>query len=418
LERGGKRAALCWHRRAGKDDLALNWTAIAAQQRIGSYWHMLPLANQARRSIWRAIDSHKGRSRIDLAFPPEIRKSTRDQEMLIEFKSGSTWQVVGSDNFDSLVGAPPVGIVFSEWALADPRAWAMLSPILAENDGWAAFIYTPRGRNHGHALLTHAIAEDDWYSEVLTAKDTGIIDPQHLDAARRDYEAIYGKAYGKALWRQEFFCDFDAPVLGAYLSEEIQHAEKEGRITAVPYDRSHPVITGWDLGHGDQTAIWFAQQVGFELRLIDYYAATGQGIDHYIGVLRDRGYQYGDTLLPHDAEHHQLIAGDKTIAGILRNHGFSVRVCERTKDLINDINVVRLALGRCVFDKTKTPDGINALRSYRADYDEDKRVLKPNPIHDWASHGADAFRTLIMGLRAPAAKGNRAWQERKVVGIV
>lgn len=418
LQGGGKRAALCWHRRAGKDDLALNWTAVAAHQRVGTYWHMLPLANQARRAIWRAVDSHQGKPRVDLAFPPELRKRTLDNEMLIEFKNGSTWQVVGSDNFDSLVGAPPVGIVFSEWALADPRAWAMLAPILAENGGWAVFIFTPRGRNHGHDLLQHAMREEDWYGEILSARDSSVFTPKQLDDARRDYTAIYGQAYGQAIWRQEYLCDFDAPVLGAFFAAEIQEAEQSGRVTSVPYDRAHPVITAWDLGHGDQTAIWFAQAVGAEIRLIDYYAETGQGIDHYINVVRQRGYSYGDTILPHDGEYHQLIAGDKTIAGILRNHGFSVTVNERTRDLMNDINVVRTTLNRCAFDETKCADGLNALRSYHSEYDEDHRVLRPTPVHNWASHGADAFRALIMGLRAPQIASAAVWKPRKVAGLV
>ena len=149
LENGGQRAVAVWHRRSGKDEVALHWTACAMHRRIGTYWHMLPEASQARKAIWEAINPHTGKRRIDEAFPPAVRSTTRDNEMFIRIRPGSTWQVIGSDNYNSLVGSPPVGVVFSEWALADPQAWAYVRPILRENGGWAVFIYTPRGRNHG-----------------------------------------------------------------------------------------------------------------------------------------------------------------------------------------------------------------------------------------------------------------------------
>ena len=145
LEAGCTRIALAWHRRAGKDDVCLHWAARAAMTKVGQYWHMLPMANQARKAIWDAINPKTGRRRIDDAFPPEIREVTREQDMFIRFKNGSTWQVVGSDNYNALVGSPPLGVVFSEYALADPSAWSFLRPILAENGGWALFISTPRG---------------------------------------------------------------------------------------------------------------------------------------------------------------------------------------------------------------------------------------------------------------------------------
>src|SRR4051812_39424132 len=137
LESGGKRAISIWHRRAGKDEVALHWTACAAMQRPGNYWHCLPTYAQSRKAIWSAVNGHTGKRRIDEAFPKEIRAATNEQEMFIRFVNGSTWTVVGSDTYDNLVGAPPVGIVFSEWSRANPAAWAYMSPILSENDGWA-----------------------------------------------------------------------------------------------------------------------------------------------------------------------------------------------------------------------------------------------------------------------------------------
>src|SRR3954451_2958960 len=155
LQSGGKRAYLLWHRRAGKDDLCLRWTKQALMSRPGSYWFLLPQQEQARKAIWRAVDPHTGRRRIDMAFPVGLRVKALDQEMLIEFKNGSTWQVLGSDNFNALVGSPPAGLVFSEWPLSDPQAWGYLAPAVEENAGWAIFNGTPRGPNHGKTLFEH-----------------------------------------------------------------------------------------------------------------------------------------------------------------------------------------------------------------------------------------------------------------------
>jgi len=168
LWEGGKHCEMVWHRRAGKDDLSLRWTSIAAFSRVGNYWHMLPQANQARKALWKAVNPHTGRRRVDEAFPLEIRKSTNDTEMLITFINGSTWQVVGSDNFNSLVGSPPIGLVFSEWALCNPAAWAYLMPILEENGGWAIFNTTPRGRNHAYRSLMGAKKNSKSFGEDQT----------------------------------------------------------------------------------------------------------------------------------------------------------------------------------------------------------------------------------------------------------
>jgi hypothetical protein len=156
LARGGKRAMAVWHRRAGKDEVCLHHTAVAAFERVGNYWHCLPEFLQGRKAIWTAINAHTGKRRIDEAFPQKLRANTNDNEMFIRFHNGSTWQVIGSDRYDATVGAGVAGIVYSEWALANPSAWAYHRPMVEENQGWAAFITTPRGRNHALAMFRHA----------------------------------------------------------------------------------------------------------------------------------------------------------------------------------------------------------------------------------------------------------------------
>ena len=206
LRSGGKRAAVCWHRRFGKDDVSLHFTAIAAHERVGSYWHLLPEQAQARKAIWTQVNPHTGLRRIDEAFPLELRRRTNDQEMFIEFLNGSTWQIAGSDNYNSLVGSSPCGIVFSEYALSNPASWAYLRPILRENGGWAIFISTPRGKNHFYHMVELAKSEPGWFTETLTVDDTQALDPMALAADLRELQAEHGETYGRSIWMQENYC--------------------------------------------------------------------------------------------------------------------------------------------------------------------------------------------------------------------
>jgi hypothetical protein len=395
LTGGGKRAVAVWHRRAGKDSVALNFAAWASHQRVANYWHMLPTAAQGRKVVWDAIDG-AGRRMIDQAFPRAVRAGKLDDEMMIRLKCGSTWQVVGSDNFDRLVGANPAGVVFSEWALADPRAWDFLRPILAENGGWALFIYTPRGRNHGAALFEMAQRAPGWFAQRLTVDETNVIAADVIEAERRS-------GMPEELIQQEYFCSFQAALTGAYYGTLLDGAERDGRIVSVPWTPELPVITAWDLGIGDSTSIWFAQAVGREVRLIDYYEASGVGLDHYASVLHAKPYTYGETLLPHDARQRELANG-RTRLETMRRLGLAQNARIVPAVSIEDgINAVRVVLPRCWFDAAACARGLEALRQYRRAWHDDTQIFSERPLHDWTSHAADAFRYLALGLREPAA---------------
>ena len=391
LEGGGKRAVAVWHRRAGKDEVGLHWTAVAAHQRPGTYWHMLPEAAQARKAIWEAVNPHTGRRRIDEAFPRELREATRENEMFIKFLCGSTWQVVGSDNYDSLIGSPPVGIVCSEYAISKPQAWDYLRPILAENDGWALFIYTARGRNHGADLYEMARANPKWFAERLSVDDTKAISAEIIEEERRS-------GMSEDMIRQEYYCSFDAAVVGSYYGHLLNAAEDDKRICAVPYDPAALVTTAWDLGYGDDTAIWFAQIVGMEVRIVDYYENRGMGLDHYAKVLQAKPYAYHQHLLPHDGSHGELIAGTTIKAQAEALLGRNVEILPRI-DIAEGINAARVLLPRCYFDATRCAQGLKALRLYRRDWNDERKVFSDKPLHDWTSHAADAFRYLAMGLK-------------------
>jgi hypothetical protein len=394
---GCLRHSLAWHRRAGKDDFALNRTAVGIMQRVGTYWHMLPQANQARRAIWDAVDERTGVRRIDQAFPVELREVTREHEMFIRFKNGSTWQVVGSDNYNALVGSPPIGVVYSEYAMADPASWAFLRPILANNGGWAMFISTPRGQNHFAKLHRFALNDPAWFAETLGVEDTMAIPAEVIDRERRELAAERGEAEARAIVEQEYYCSFDAALPGSYYGELITRMEAEGRIAAYPWDPRYPVGWGSDLGMRDSTTFWFWQDIGNRPRLINFF--EGSGIDDvgwYVNKLNSLPYTYGRGLLPHDGGHNRLgMAG--SIAEQMRRLGMKNEIIPVTKDRVAAINQTRLFLANAVINTEpepfpgETPDeaaarmtrAITGLRMYRREWNEQAQRFNDAPFHDW-----------------------------------
>lgn len=400
----------------------MHWAATQAMQRVGNYWHMLPQYAQARKSVWEAVNSHTGKRRIDEAFPDDICDTKRSQDMFIRFKNGSTWQLVGSDTYDSLVGSPPIGVTASEWALADPTAWAYLRPILRENGGWAVFITTVRGKNHVHRMYEGAKDDPDWFVQVLPATQTGTLTVAQLDKERIEYQREYGPEDGDALFAQEYLCDWNAAIVGSYYGKMMRDLESQGRMTSVPYDPQALVHTSWDLGLSDDTVIWFFQVVGHEVHLIDYVQNSGQPLAWYAGEVHKRGYAYGEHILPHDAEAKELQT-NRSRTDTLRALGLNVRVLKASgaeRVLVADgINAVRTILPRCWFDLAKCAKGIDALKSYRREWSEEKKTFHDRPVHDWASHPADSFRYLALGIDAVPSGGRAADAEayRKKRGL-
>lgn len=416
LRNGGKRAALCWPRRHGKDDLSLNFTAIASQQVVGAYWHLLPEQAQARKAIWAQVDKHTGIRRIDQAFPKALRKRTLDDEMFIEFQNGSTWQVVGSDNYNSLVGTSPAGLVLSEYARSDPSAWAYLRPILLENDGWAIFISTAYGKNHFYNLLNLAKTEPGWFWEVLKADELGVFTPEALEAELRELQAEHGESYGKSIWLQEYFCSFDAAIPGAFWADSLDRLQLNGRICDFDRNPASPVYTGWDLGRTDDTAIWFYQFNGQDLDIVDYWADHGcelydeeareKSISHVLlDKIRQDGYRYKTHWVPHDARPRRLGMGGKSILQQLQDAAKihpelgTFQIAPRL-DVQEGIQAARKTLQSCRFHATRCAAGLDLLRVYHREWDAEKRMYRDTPEHDYSSHCADAFRTLALTWKA------------------
>jgi phage terminase large subunit len=411
LENGGKRAIYTWHRRAGKDDVPLHGTACAVFERTGTYWYLLPEAAQARKAIWTAINPHTGKRRIDEAFPLDVRANTQEQEMFIRFVNGSTWQVVGSDNYNSLVGSPPVGVVLSEWALANPSAWGYLMPILRENGGWAVFNSTPRGRNHHWRMMQAARTDPAWFCETLTIEDTKALTGDELADELKGYKAAYGPDMGQALFDQEYYCSFDAAILGSYYGRALAELEREGRIADFEPADAH-VNTAWDLGIGDSTAIWWWQIAGREIRVLDYYEANGRSIPELAEVVKGKPWPRGVDFVPHDAKVRELGTG-KTRVETMKACGLAPRLVP-AHTVPDGINAVRQTLARMWFAE-RCRDGVELLKQYRADWDDVNRCFRDKPKHDFTSHGADAMRYLCMAWREIAAQPEP--EPRRWVGV-
>lgn len=405
LENGGKNAVGVWHRRSGKDSLALNRTAVAAHERVGVYWHMLPEAEQARKAVWNGID-REGRRIIDQVFPGatdprganSIVKAADKQTMTLELKCGSIWQLVGSDNYNSLVGTNPVGIVYSEFSIADPAARDFLRPILKENGGWQIFIYTPRGKNHGYDLYQMAKRNPKWYAELLSVDDTRILTPEDIQEER-------DSGMDEDMIRQEYYCSFDAALRGSYYGDLFETIEKEGRLREVPYDTSALVETWWDLGIGDDTAIWFVQRIGNEYHFIDYHHANGQGLEYYARLLFNKPYAYSRHVGPFDLNNRELGTG-KTRLEMLA--ALDVRMDVAPKLKVDDgIQAVRQILARSWFDSKRCEAGVKAVSQYRRAFDDKLKMFKDHPHHDWTSHAADAMRygAVADGRRASSGFG-------------
>lgn len=428
LENGGKHAELIWHRRSGKDEVALHRTACAAFERVATYWHMLPEATQARKAIWEAINPHTGKRRIDEAFPHELRANTRDQEMMIRFVNGSTWQVLGSDNYNSLVGSPPAGIVFSEWALANPSARAYLRPIFAENNGWQMYITTPRGKNHAYKTYNAGLNDPTVFTQKLSVYDTGSISIERVLAEKAAYIAEWGIEHGTALFQQEYEVSFEAAVLGAYYGAEFTELEKRGGILFIAHDPDFPVYTAWDLGFTDDTGIWWYQVIGTEVRVLEYYGTHGKDMQHYIEqiygrkVMNDewkirpgtkieygedipeiayrKKYEYKLFWFPHDARAKTLASHGRSIQEVAWNAFGMANVRIVPSISIQDgIQAVRALLPRAYFDKIHAGDAVELLKLYQREWDDDKKIFRDTPRHDFTSHAADSFRMLAIAWR-------------------
>lgn len=392
-----KNAVLVWHRRAGKDKCSINILICRAMIDVpGYYLYMAPEASQARKIIWQGIGSD-GMKFID-HIPKGLIKTKRDQEMYIELINGSIIQVGGADNFDSLVGTNPKGIVFSEYSIQNPAALQYFRPMLVENGGWSLFVYTSRGHNHGHTL--HKIAKEryeegdkDWFHQIVTIDESKRADGTPVVTHQQFVDEVRnGMPEATAL--QEFYCDFDQGMPGAYYADLLSKLRKEGSVGHFPHDPKLQVITAWDLGLNDATAIWYIQVVNNMPRVIDYDEAANVPMTEWIRRVKDKPYNYFDHIGPHDLNQRDQMSGFTRLEQC-KELGFYFTVAPKLSRA-DGIEASRALLPICQFHEETCSMGLEALTAYERVYDEKLKTFKDNPLHNWASHGADAWRYLAV----------------------
>lgn len=390
--------AVC-HRRFGKTILALNHLqkrATSCPRERPRFAYIAPTYRQGKSICWDFMKHYAA---------PIPGHQVNESELRIDYPNGGQVRIFGADNPDSLRGLYFDGVVFDEYGLQPPTIFPeVVRPLLADRGGWALFIGTPNGKNQFYDIAQQAQREDDWFFAEYKASQTGILSAEELADSRR---SMTDDQYA-----QEFECSFEASVKGAIYAREIQQAMEDTRITRVPYDPMLPVDTDWDLGIGDATAIWFSQSYrSKEVRLIDYYEATGQGLPHYLEVLHRRPYTYGVHWAPHDIQVRELSSGHSRLEAA-RSLGLHFRIAPKVETVEDGIHAARMLLPRCWFDGAKCERGLEALKNYRWDYNTRIQDWTHLPIHNWASHGADAFRGLAyrhyVSMKSPEAEAQAA----------
>ena len=386
-ERQERWAVLVAHRRAGKTVACINdliVRALTESKPNARYAYLAPYHSQAKSIAWEYL----------LRFSEPVRVNANQSELWVELINGSKIRLFGADNPDNLRGLYLDGVILDEYADMKPSIWgAVIRPLLADRKGWAVFIGTPKGHNSFYEVYNSATKSDNWFVRTLRASQTKLLDDEELKDA---FASMSEDQY-----LQEFECSFEAAIIGAYYGKEMRIITDQARITNVEHDPIFPVYTAWDLGYSDDTAIWWFQVVRGEIRILDYHSSNGQPVSYYTGLIQSKEHEYGYTYrthwLPHDARAKTLASGGKSIIEQISNKIplESLKIVP-SLSLQDGIQASRLALMRAWFDADKCEDGIECLRQYQREFDEDKKVFRDKPRHDWTSHGADAFRMLAI----------------------
>jgi phage terminase large subunit len=376
-------AVLVAHRRFGKTVAAVNdlirdaLTIDLPNVRVA---YIAPYLSQSKAVAWDyALEYTR-----DI---PQIK--VNHSELRIDFPNGARFRLFGADNYNAMRGLYFDAVVLDEMADFPASAWpTVIRPAIVDRKGRATIIGTPKGKNEFWEMYDYAKSHPEWWCRMFKASETDILDADELEEAKR--------TMGEDRYEQEFECSFEAAIQGAYYAQEMKTATTTGRVTNVPYDPAVGVTTAWDLGIGDSTAIFFAQYVGQEIRIIDYYESSGVGLDHYAKVLSEKGYHYVEHILPHDVQVKELGTGKSRIE-TLDALGISDITIAPKLAVDDGIQAARSMIARCWFDEEDCARGIEALRQYRREFDERLKTWRGRPLHDWTSHGADAFRYLAVG---------------------
>ena len=385
-------AVIVAHRRCGKTVACINdiiYKALTEGKEDGRYAYLAPYYAQAKSIAFDYL----------MKFSEPVRVNHNVSELWVELINGARIRLFGADNADSLRGLYLDGVVLDEYADMKPSIWgAVLRPLLSDRRGWAVFIGTPKGHNQFWDIYNNATKDDAWYVKTLRASQTGLIPQEELDDAK--------KMQTQDQYLAEWECDFESAIIGAFYGKEMRSITDLDHITPIEYDPLFPLESAWDLGYSDDTTIWTFQVVHGEVRFLDYQTSNGNSIPYYTGYIQQKEKEYNckyDThWLPHDARAKTLASGGKSIIEQL-----SLKIPLKSMKIVpnlslqDGIQATRMMLLRSWFDP-KCEEGIECLRQYQREYDEDKKIFRDKPRHDWASHGADAFRMAAVAWKEQA----------------
>jgi hypothetical protein len=397
-------ACLVAHRRAGKTVAAINdiiRAAVTCKTPNPLFAYIAPFRSQAKSVAWDYLKR----------FSAPIAKATNEAELQIDLVTGGRIRLFGADNADAMRGLGFDGIFMDEYGDFRPSVWGhVIRPTLSDKQGWAVFAGTPKGKNQFWDIYTGAKKNpDEWFLLRLTATDSGLLPQYELDAVKAQITPDQ--------YMQEYECSFEAAILGAFYGVEMREATDQGRISAVPYDPALPTYTAWDLGFRDDTAIWWYQVARNEIHVIDYFAVSGASIEDIAKVVTEKPYHYGKHYLPHDARAKTLAAQGKSVIEQLAEFlGLANIAVVPDLGVQDGIQAVRMTLPKCWFDELKCSEGIEALRQYEREFDEDKKAFRAAPKHNWCSHPADAFRMLAVAWRGETPTKILASERPLIVG--
>jgi len=375
------------HRRAGKTVAAINdliRAAITCKSPMPLFGYVAPYRSQAKSVAWDYLKY----------FSRPITKSSNEADLIIELLNGAKIRLFGADNADAMRGLGFDGLYLDEYGDFKPSVWGnVIRPALSDKQGWCVFGGTPKGKNQFWNIYeTSKRLPNEWFSLSLPASKSKLLPESELEAAKAQL--------AEDQYLQEYECSFEAAIIGAIWGTEMRKVSEDGRITKVENQIEVKTHTAWDLGHTDDTAIWWYQVIGGEIHIVDFFALSGGTIEEFVSKIKEKPYNYGKHYLPHDARARTLASGGKSVIEQMAAHlGINNLAIVPSLTVQDGIQAVRMALPRCWFDAEKCADGIEALRQYQREYDEDKKAFRQTPKHDWTSHPADAMRMLAISWR-------------------
>jgi hypothetical protein len=348
------------------------------------FGYVAPYRSQAKSVAWDYLKY----------FSRPITKQSNEADLIIELVNGAKIRLFGADNADAMRGLGFDGLYLDEYGDFKPSVWGnVVRPALSDKQGWCVFGGTPKGKNQFWNIYeTSRKLPNEWFSLSLPASKSKLLPESELAAARAQL--------AEDQYLQEYECSFEAAIVGAIWGTEMRKASEEGRITKVENQIEVKTHTAWDLGHTDDTAIWWYQVIAGEIHIVDFFALSGGTIEEFVSKIKEKPYNYGKHYLPHDARARTLASGGKSVIEQMAVHlGINNLAIVPSLTVQDGIQAVRMALPRCWFDADKCADGIEALRQYQREYDEDKKAFRQTPKHDWTSHPADAMRMLAISWR-------------------